>query len=83
MAMQSTPSPQGEDRRDFLKSCGKFAVTVPPAMTLLLSTSLSSPAIAQSTGGATRDGRSGGHDHGNPHADYPRPKVDRGRSAGH
>ena len=35
-------------RRDFLKSCGRFAATVPPAMTILLSTSLSSQAIAQS-----------------------------------
>ncbi|WP_340268435.1 hypothetical protein [Sphingobium mellinum] len=40
-----------EDRRVFLKSCGRFALTVPPAMTILLSTSLSSPAIAKSTGG--------------------------------
>lgn len=40
-----------DDRRDFLKSCGRFALTVPPAMTILLSTSLSSPAIAKSTGG--------------------------------
>ena len=40
-----------EDRRRFLQSCGRFAVTVPPAMTILLSTSLSSKAIAKSTGG--------------------------------
>ena len=40
-----------EDRRRFLQSCGRFAVTVPPAMTVLLSTSLSSKAIAKSTGG--------------------------------
>jgi hypothetical protein len=40
-----------DDRRDFLKSCGRFALTVPPVMTVLLSTSLSSPAIASSTGG--------------------------------
>lgn len=38
------------DRRAFLSSCGKFAVTVPPAMTVLMSTSLVSPAIAQSAG---------------------------------
>jgi hypothetical protein len=47
-----------EDRRDFLKSCGRFALTVPPVMTVLLSTSLSSPAIAKSTGGG-----GGGHGH--------------------
>jgi len=41
----------GEDRRRFLKTCGRFAATVPPAMTVLLSTSLSSKAIAKSTGG--------------------------------
>lgn len=39
-----------EDRRQFLQACGKFALTVPPAMTMLLSTSLVSPAIAQSVG---------------------------------
>lgn len=42
-----------EDRRSFLMSCGRFALTVPPAMTVLLSTSLTSPAIAKS-------GRGGG-----------------------
>ncbi|MCF8707390.1 hypothetical protein [Rhizorhapis sp. SPR117] len=40
-----------EDRRRFLKTCGRFAATVPPAMTILLSTSLSSAAIAKSGGG--------------------------------
>ena len=42
---------EGSARRDFLKSCGRFAMTVPPAMTVLLSTSLSSPAIARSMKG--------------------------------
>ena len=41
-------------RRNFLKSCGKFAVVTPPAMSLLLSTSLDSPAVAAS--GANGDG---------------------------
>ncbi|KFG91998.1 hypothetical protein BV98_000249 [Sphingobium herbicidovorans NBRC 16415] len=41
----------GEDRRNFLKTCGKFAATVPPAMTIMLSTSLTSQAIAASAGG--------------------------------
>lgn len=41
---------ENEDRREFLKSCGKFAAVTPPAMTLLLSTSLTSPAIASSQG---------------------------------
>ncbi len=39
-----------EDRREFLKSCGKFAAVTPPALTLLLSTSLASGAIAGSAG---------------------------------
>lgn len=39
------------DRRAFLATAGKFAVSVPPAMVLLLSTSMNSPAIAQSAGG--------------------------------
>jgi hypothetical protein len=36
------------DRRKFLAAAGKFAVTVPPAMTFLLTTTLSSNAIASS-----------------------------------
>ena len=49
-------APGAEDRREFLKTCGRFAVTVPPAVTVLLSTSLSSEAIAKSGGGG-----GGGH----------------------
>lgn len=52
--MQEMPtnlSAADEDRRRFLKSCGRFAATVPPTMTMLLSTSLTSEAIAKSTGG--------------------------------
>lgn len=43
-------SPGNERRRDFLKTLGKAAVITPPAMTVLLSTSLNSPAIAASGG---------------------------------
>jgi hypothetical protein len=39
-----------DDRREFLKKCGKFAAITPPAVTLLLSTSLTSRAIAKSGG---------------------------------
>ncbi|OKP76379.1 hypothetical protein BTE77_16300 [Ensifer adhaerens] len=39
------------DRRAFLKSCGRFAVVTPPVVTMLLSTSLTSQAIAASGGG--------------------------------
>ena len=42
----SPASEADEDRRKFLATCGKFAVVTPPAMTLLLSTSLHSSAIA-------------------------------------
>lgn len=39
-----------QDRRNFIQTAGKLAVIVPPAMTVLLSTSMSSPAIALSGG---------------------------------
>ena len=41
------PEPDA-DRRKFLAACGRFAVVTPPAVTLLLSTSLNSDAIAHS-----------------------------------
>ena len=37
-----------EDRRAFLASAGKFALVAPPAVTFLLSTTMSTSAIAQS-----------------------------------
>lgn len=40
-----------EDRRKFLASCGRFAAVTPPVLTLLLSTSLNTEAIAHSSGG--------------------------------
>jgi hypothetical protein len=43
-----------EDRRAFLRTAGKIAVVVPPAMSLLLSTGMSSPAIAASGSTASR-----------------------------
>jgi len=46
-------------RRNFLKSCGRFAVVTPPAISLLLSTSLNSPAVAAS-GANGSNGSSGG-----------------------
>ena len=45
-----------EDRRKFLISAGRFAAVTPPAITLLLSTSLTSDAIA----GSGNNGRYGG-----------------------
>jgi hypothetical protein len=53
-----------EDRRKFLAACGKFAVVTPPAITLLLSTSLTSDAIAQS-GGKPGGGPRGNNGWGN------------------
>jgi hypothetical protein len=42
------------DRRAFLGTFGKAAVAAPPVVTMLLSTSMTSPAIAASTGGDAR-----------------------------
>jgi hypothetical protein len=39
------------DRRDFLKTAGRFAIVTPPAITMLLSTSMNSDAIASSNNG--------------------------------
>lgn len=52
-------SEANEDRRRFLASCGKFAAITPPAITMLLSTSLNSAAIAHS-GGRGKDCDDGG-----------------------
>jgi hypothetical protein len=49
--MTDRPEKADEDRRKFLASCGKFAAITPPAITMLLSTSLNSEAIAKSGGG--------------------------------
>ncbi|KRQ17346.1 hypothetical protein [Bradyrhizobium manausense] len=49
---------QDDDRREFLKICGKFAIVTPPAITALLSTSLTSTALAQS-GGRLAHGNNG------------------------
>jgi len=58
---------EAQARRDFLKKAGRFAVVTPPAITLLLGTSLSSRAIAKSNG--TRPGWGFGdknHTHNGP-----------------
>ncbi|TSD85901.1 hypothetical protein FFK22_025240 [Mycobacterium sp. KBS0706] len=44
------PDSSKQNRRDFMSKCGRFAVITPPAMTILLSTSLTSEAIAKSGG---------------------------------
>jgi hypothetical protein len=55
MAIQDlTPLDNGSsdlERRNFLAVCGRFAVVTPPVIGVLLSTSLTSTAIATSGGG--------------------------------
>ena len=49
-----------DDRRAFLRACGRFAVVTPPAISVLLSTSLNSSAIAASGGGSVSASGGGG-----------------------
>jgi hypothetical protein len=58
------PSTEDDDRREFLKTCGKFAAVTPPALTILLSTSLTSDAIGKSGGGVIHH-----HEHHHHHRD--------------
>jgi hypothetical protein len=58
-------TPPDDDRRKFLASCGKFAVVTPPAITMLLSTSLNSTAVAHS-GGRGNNGYGNGGGDGSP-----------------
>lgn len=51
---------EDEDRRKFLISCGRFAAVTTPAMTVLLSTSLTSTAVARSGGQSGDPSGSGG-----------------------
>ncbi len=53
------------DRRAFLTTAGKFAVVTPPAMSLLLSTTMTSPAIAQSGASAGPPRGNNGNGNGN------------------
>ena len=46
--MNEDLGPEARDRREFLAKAGRFAAVTPPAVTLLLSTSLASKAIAAS-----------------------------------
>ena len=70
--MTETPETEHDpDRRDFLERCGRFAAVTPPAVTLLLSTVMTSGALAKSGGGG--GGRADGGGHGRGH----------GRSHGH
>jgi hypothetical protein len=52
-------SSEDQARRDFLIKAGRFAVVTPPAITLLLGTSLNSRAIAGSAGSGGKGGKVG------------------------
>jgi hypothetical protein len=66
------------DRRKFLASAGRFAAVTPPALTLLLSTSLTSDAIAGS--GSGHYGPKGNNGYGNGGRDgSPNDKEDKYR----
>ena len=55
--LQNSASEEHEvERRKFLAQCGRFAIATPPAITLLMSTSLTSQAIAKSGGGGPGKG---------------------------
>jgi len=59
-------SHEDEDRRQFLKSCGRFAIVTPPTVTALLSTSLTSTAMTNSGGGmGGKGGSKGNNGYGN------------------
>lgn len=61
---EETDTKTVDSRREFLKNCGKFAVITPPTVTFLLSTSLSSKAIAASGGGSRPGWGYGDQNHG-------------------
>ena len=54
------------DRRAFLKNCGRYAAITPPAVTFLLSTSMSSKAIAASSGRPGYGNGDKNHHHSGP-----------------
>jgi len=69
-----------EDRRKFLISAGRFAAVTPPAITLLLSTSLTSDAIAGSGNNGRYGGPKGSNGYGNGGGDgSPNGKEDKYR----
>ena len=70
-----------DDRREFLKKCGRFAVITPPAVTFLLSTSMSSKAIAASSGRPGNGFGDGNHDHYGPPGQALKSKTDKSHSS--
>lgn len=77
--MDEREQQETEDRRKFLISAGRFAAVTPPALTLLLSTSLTSDAIA-SSGAKGNGGPKGNNGFGNGGGDgSPNGKDDKNR----
>lgn len=74
----------GEDRRAFLGKFGKVALVAPPAISMLLSTSMSSAAIARSTGGPPSNHIKGNNGVGNGDDPQPpgNPKMNDGPGTG-
>jgi hypothetical protein len=79
----TSPTEHNDDRREFLKKAGTFAAVTPPAVTFLLSTSMSSQAIAKS-GGGPRGGPKGNNGVGNGQDGQPpgNPPVNDGPGTG-
>jgi hypothetical protein len=50
MTISNPDDDQEEERRKFLATCGRFAAVTTPTITMLLSTSLTSNAIAETIG---------------------------------
>jgi hypothetical protein len=66
--VQKSDHVEQDDRRSFLKACGRFAAVTPPVVTTLLSTSLSTKAIAASGGSGGGGGGGGRGTGGDPTA---------------
>lgn len=65
--MHSTHETMRQARRNFLATCGKFAVVTPPAVTLLLSATNRAYANFGSGAGSEGDGSEGHHHHRHHH----------------
>ena len=61
---------ESDARREFLKTWGRFAGVTPPALVMLLSTSLTSNAVGASTG------RSGKGNNGEEYSDRERRSIE-------
>ena len=70
------------DRREFLRKAGTFAAVTPPAVTFLLSTSMSSKAIAKSGGGHRGPGGNNGVGNGPDAQPRGNPPMNDGPTAG-